>query len=106
MIENTYPHLNNRLISAVQLGRLKDNELKGQSKELIDALLEKVDEETASLNFSRAVPTGRLILSLKIASGTVFLVLLTAILFPFGIMGGFYRLADYSRPYIPPGNNE
>ncbi len=103
MIENTYPHLNNRLISAIQLGRLKDNELKGQSKELIDALLEKVDDETASLNFSRAVPTGRLILSLKIASGTIFLVLLTAILFPFGIMGGFYRLADYSRPYIPPG---
>jgi len=102
MIEHTYPHLNNRLISAVQLGRLKDNDLKGQSKQLIDALIEKVDYETASLNFSRSIPTDRLILSLKIATGTVLLVLLTAILFPDNIMGGFYRLADCSRPYSSP----
>ncbi|MFC1537846.1 hypothetical protein ACFL6H_00325 [Candidatus Latescibacterota bacterium] len=101
-IEHTYPFLNNSLISAVQLGRLSERELRGQSGEIIDALIEKVDNVTATLDFSKSVPADRLKLSLKIAAGTIFVVLLTSILLPGNMMGGFLRLADYTRTYIPP----
>lgn len=105
IIERYYPHLNDRLISAVQLGRLDEDGLKGQSEELISALIKKVDEETASLNIARSVPIVGLFLSLKIALITVIIVLLIATLFPDYMMGGFYRLADYSRPYMPSGKS-
>jgi len=103
MIERRYPHLNDRLISAVQLGRLDEDGLKGQSKELIYALIKRVDEETEPLDIARSIPVNRLFFSLKIASGAVFIFLLIAILFPDYMMGGFYRLADHSRYYISPG---
>ncbi len=105
MIEHSFPHLNDRLISAVQLGRLSEDELEGQSKELIDALLKKVDKETAPLDLTRSVPVERFLLSTKMALGSLVLILLLTLIFPDYLMGGIYRLADFSRQYMPPNKS-
>ena len=102
IIERFYPQLGDRLISSVQLGSLTEDNLKGQSKELINALLKKVEEETRFLKIEKSAPAGRLFLSLKVASATLMLFLLLAVLLPEYLMGGFYRLADYKKLYSAP----
>jgi len=55
MVEKRYPFLGDRLISAVQLGRLGTTGLHGQSGDLVNALLGRVEEETRRLNLLQAV---------------------------------------------------
>jgi hypothetical protein len=102
MIERANPSLNNSLISAVQLGRLSERELRGQSSEIVDALLDKVVSDTAALDFANSVPADRVMLAMKIAAGTIAAVLFLSVLAPGNMMGGFVRLADYTRTYAPP----
>ncbi len=102
MIERAFPHLKDRLISAVQLGRLHEDELQGQSKELVDALLSEVDEATSPLNLAGSVPVWKLGVGIKVLTGSVIVVFLLAAMFPDYLLGGLYRLADYSRPYVSP----
>lgn len=104
MVERAYPHLKERLISAVQLGRLKDAELHGQSGDLVKALLRKVEEETRGLELEKSVPLKRLVLSARCAYGVVVAFLLLTAIFPVYMAGGLYRLADFSRAYSSPGN--
>lgn len=101
-IERYYPDLSDRLISSVQLGLLSENELKGQSPELINALHNKVDEETASLDLAKSVPTAGITLSLKTAAGSVAVFLLLSVMLPEFFVSGFFRLMDFKRPYTVP----
>lgn len=103
MLERRYPELRERLISAVQLGRLDENGLRGQSSGLVHALLRQMEGEAAALPVEKAVPVRRLILLSRAAAGGVMLQLLLLILLPGSLAGGFCRLADYSHAYVRPG---
>ncbi len=102
LIERCYPQLGDRLISAVQLGRLDEESLAGQSSELVEALFERVDGETAGLVLERSVPSDRAVASMKTALGTLAVLLLLAAVVPGSLLGGLYRLSDYSRTYLAP----
>lgn len=104
MIELTYPHLKNRLISAVQLGRLKNGELRGQSKNLVDFFIVKVEKEIRDIDLLRSVPSGKLAFSVRWVFGSITGILLLSILFPGFIGSGLYRLFDYSHAYTHTGN--
>jgi hypothetical protein len=103
MVERRYPGLGDRLISAVQLGRLGEAELRGQSRELVCSLVDRVEREIGTLPLERAVPTGRLVFLFRTALGAAALFLLLVIFFPESVTSGFCRLADYSREYVRPG---
>jgi len=104
MVERRYPYLKDRLISAVQLGRLDDSALKGQSPGLVNALVQRVEEETVTIDMRNSVPTHRLVSLARLTSGTLISVLVLSLLFPGHMLGGLYRLTDYSRTYIRPGD--
>ncbi len=91
MVERAYPHLNDRLISAVQLGRLKDSELHGQSGGIVKALIRKVEEETRGLEPGKSVPLKRLVLSARCAYGVIAVFLLLTAIFPV-YMAGLVKL--------------
>ena len=103
MVERWFPSLGDRLISAVQLGRLNDSGLRGQSPGLVRSLLLQVDRETETLPLTRAVSDRRLVLLARAAYGAVGLLLLLFMLLPDSLAVGFCRLADYSRAYERPG---
>lgn len=103
MVERTYPQLGDRLISAVQLGGLEGAALKGQSRSLVDALLHVVDSETEKLNLLRSVSTRWLSALARVAYGSLITALFAALLFPGHMLGGLYRLIDYSHEYSRPG---
>ena len=102
LVEKAYPGLGDRLISAVQLGRLDDRELHGQSHALVDALLERVERETREFDPSRAVPLRRLMLPGRIAYGAAVVFLLLLAVLPGRFGGGVFRLADFSTAYVSP----
>jgi len=104
MVESRYPHLKDRLISAVQLGRLDEAALKGQSGNLVDALISKVEEETRAVDMAQSVPAQQLIAWARITLGTVLLALVLSVIVPDTMLGGLYRLIDYSHAYVRPGN--
>ncbi|MBN1294088.1 MAG: hypothetical protein JXB48_19790 [Candidatus Latescibacteria bacterium] len=103
MVERSYPDFQNRLISAVQLGRLNEQSLMGQSVRLIDALLKKVEEETKGINLSRAVSTERFTLWVRVTYIFVAAILVLSLLLPAILPGSFYRLIDYTHAYTKPG---
>jgi hypothetical protein len=53
LVEREYPHLKNRLISAIQLGRSRDVNPAFNSPELIDKLVGETTQEAQGLEFSR-----------------------------------------------------
>ncbi|MCE5251727.1 hypothetical protein LLG96_16080 [bacterium] len=104
MVERKYPHLHDRLISAVQLGKLDDSALKGQSSALVDALVIRVNEEVRSIDMRRAVSLDRLVAWMRAAYGAVIAVLVISLFFPGHMLVGLYRLADYTHTYPLPGD--
>lgn len=102
MVEKTFPVLGDRLISAVQLGRLDNDGLRGESAGLVSLLVDRVDRETAAIPIERTVSSKRLVMLGRVAYGSL-AVLLLAIAAPGPIAGGISRLADHSRDYVNPG---
>ncbi|MFC1529027.1 DUF4175 family protein, partial [Candidatus Latescibacterota bacterium] len=104
MIERAYPQLKDRLISAVQLGCLERSDLNGQSEDLINALIRKVEKETRNLELAKSVSSGRLLFSARILGACVIALLLLTAVLPGLMAGGLFRLVDYSHAYTRPGN--
>ena len=100
LIERAFPALNDRLISAVQLGRTSTRHA-GQSPELVDALIEYANDTTSILDLRRAIPRGQLIASFHAAAAGVILVLGFTVAFPDRIVPGLYRIVDHTRVYQP-----
>ncbi|MFC1608247.1 DUF4175 family protein, partial [Candidatus Latescibacterota bacterium] len=103
MAERVWPQLGDRLISAVQLGRLNTTSLQGQSAGLVNALTDRVDEETKTLDIQRAVSMRRVIVRLRILYGSLVAALLLGSVFPGHVFGGLFRLTDYNHEYLRPG---
>jgi hypothetical protein len=104
MVERTFPQFHDKLISAVQLGCLDETGLRGQSPDLVRALVVRVSKELSTIAAEKAVSAGRLFSLARITYGMVILFLLLSIIFKSSLAGGFYRLADYGQAYSPPGN--
>ncbi len=102
MVEKTFPGLGDRLISAVQLGRLDGPGLRGESAGLVRLLVDRVDGETASIPIGRTVSSRRLVLLGRTAYAMLG-ALLIAVALPGPLAGGLCRLADHSRAYVRPG---
>ncbi|MHB9029611.1 MAG: DUF4175 family protein, partial [Candidatus Latescibacterota bacterium] len=102
MVERRWPQLHDRLVSAVQLGRLDERGLRGQSAELVEALVRSVDREIGALPIEKAVPGRRLVFLARAAAGAIILSLLLPVVFP-RVTAGYIRLADHSRSYLRPG---
>jgi len=102
IVERAYPAFNDRLISAVQLGRLREGELHGQSQSLIDALLVRVESETAAVDPRVCLPSRKLHLTARTAYAVTAAVLVLVLILPPNRAGGFYRLLDYDRAYVSP----
>ena len=101
MVERAHPVLGDRLISAVQLGGSSD--LRGQSAEIVDALVHRAASEIADLDFKAAVPSRNLSRLVRISYGVAILALASVIALP-GIAGsGWYRLSQFSRAFAKPG---
>jgi len=103
MVERAFPNLKERCISAVQLGRLGKEELKGQSEDIVKALVAKVQEELLIIDMTKAVVTTRLEKMLRFNFYTFIILLIVFVLFPGRMMGGLYRLVDFSHAYNRPG---
>ncbi|MDP2984174.1 MAG: hypothetical protein Q8O92_12700 [Candidatus Latescibacter sp.] len=104
MVERACPQFRDKLISAVQLGCLDEAGLRGQSPELVRALVGRAAEELRTVAAEKSVSAGRLLSLIRISYGAAILFLLLSIMFPRSLTGGFYRLADYGQSYSPPGN--
>ena len=102
MVETAFPGLGDRLISAVQLGRLDASGLRGESEGLVRLLVDRVEKQTASIPIERTVSSRRLVLLARAAYGSLALLLL-AVAAPGPLAGGISRLADHSREYVRPG---
>jgi len=102
LVERAYPGLDDRLVSAVQLGNLESGELRGQSDALVKALIRKVEAETRDMNVARAVPTRSLLRAARSAYTVAVVFLLTMVFFPSGFSGGMYRFLDHTRAYPSP----
>ncbi len=106
MIETAFPSLGDRLISAVQLGSISDDSLRGQSGELVRALLASVDSELKVIDITKVVRKDRLIRSFHFVTASMILFLGFGIVFPDILLGGVYRIADNTRTYYPPDRTE
>ena len=102
-VEHRFPGLRERFISAVQLGGLDASQLRGQSPELVNALLRSMERETAALPVETAISPRRVFFLTRTVLGLVAAQLLLLVLLPGSLAGGFYRLADHSHAYIRPG---
>jgi len=102
LVERRYPGLNDRLISAVQLGGPAGEGIQGQSRELIDALLDQVVIESAKLNLACAVPSGTMKKAWRYVFGAWIVLLGAALVFPGTIMSGLWRCIDYQTAYTAP----
>jgi len=105
LVERAYPGLDDRLVSAVQLGSLKSGELRGQSDALVKALLRKVEAETRGMDVARAVPTRNLLRAARSTYAVAAVFLLSVTLFPSGLSGGIYRFLDHTHVYLSPSKN-
>jgi len=104
MVEGAFPQFKDKLISAVQLGNLDEESLRGQSPDLVRALVGRAAEELRPLRAERSVSTRCLVSLARISYSLAILFLLLSILFPLSLAGGFFRLADYGHTYSPPGS--
>ena len=102
LVEHHRPSLGDRLVSAVQLGGLGADSLRGQSAALVEALVAGTAEETANIPFGEAVSTDPLRNMLRAASILAGAVCLLVVMFPAGYGGALYRLADMRHLYLPP----
>lgn len=102
IVERAFPDLNDRLISAVQLGRLDSESLRGQSPGLVEALVKHVATEITDLDTTRAVSKRWLVYwSRMLGAVTVISVVLFAAM-PGRLGLALARLADYNGTYRPP----
>ena len=102
MVERTFPELNDRLISAVQLGCLDSDTLRGQSSELVEALVTHVAEEISSLDVTRAVSRRWLLYWTRLFGAVAVITVVLALVMPGRLGTALARLADYSGTYRPP----
>jgi hypothetical protein len=115
LVEQKYPHLHNRLINALQLGR---GNQRGFSPELIGAIVHDADRATGDLEMGESVDSKPTLRALWWALGIVGVVVLYATLFSPYFFTGLQRLllpaADippFTRTQVPgdgidPGNKK
>jgi hypothetical protein len=113
LVEQKYPQLHNRLINALQLGR---GNQRGFSQELIGAIVQDADRDTADLEMGESVDAAPTWRAAWWAIGVVAVVALYATLFSPYFANGFARLllpaadiAPFTRTQVPgegisPGN--
>lgn len=99
-IEKKYPGLHEKLISAVQLGNLDENELRGQSKEIIDAHVKSVLNEVSVLDIAASVSLAGMKRSAKIFVVSMTLFLLFVFTMPGRFISGVFRFVDYKNTYV------
>lgn len=102
MAERAFPALGDQFISAVQLGHLDKDDLRGQSAELVEALVDRAEEKTRTLDLSRAVPREPLVMAWRSMAAVTAVLLLLSILMPGRMTGAMYRLVDHNGVYQAP----
>jgi hypothetical protein len=82
LVEREYPHLKDRLISAIQLGRAREENPKFNSPELIDKLVTETTAEAQGLEFNRIVTPRFVVRPLLIAGALMLLIAGSAVAYP------------------------
>ena len=102
MVERTFPELNDRLISAVQLGCLENDGLRGQSSALVKALVKHVAVEISSLDMTRAVSRRWFVYWSRLFGAVTVITLILFAVMPGRLGPALARLMDFNGTYRPP----
>jgi hypothetical protein len=114
-VGNSFPHIRDRLLDAIQLYEKKDLLTGHYSIPLIDASFADLFAQIEPLDFNKIIDKAPLRKITKLTAYTYLLLILFLIFLPTGIFGSFYRIFHFSTDFVStaliqlyaePGNTE
>lgn len=97
-----FPHLQDRLLNALQLAASLSAKSQIYSTELTEQSLKSLVKETQSLNFTQCIDTKRIPKYRNLLIVVLTIVAIIAILFPFSFSESIYHLVYFSKDFTPP----
>ena len=104
LVERAFPGYGDRLVTAVQLGGLSEDELRGQSVSIVSALVERTVKELDVCDLKAAVSARPLIKSFRVLASGMALLFAIPLVAPDSAGSGMARLWSFRDIFTNPGS--